>query len=191
MNPSTGRTAPHVLGIDPGSVDTGLVVRCGLDVLAHVTVHRDRDEDADDGTRGVGVGPIYLGAIAETARQLVHEHAVEHVGAESVVAPNPHVRRRDGDSKINPAAVIAAGLVLGHLLAVWPNLVRVPPGRNGSSPLSAYPLVLVSDRERALGLNRIGKGGKLRHVRSAYDVAGSTIPLARQRASLHAAQRAS
>lgn len=190
MNPSTARTGPPtVLGVDPGGRWTGILVRRGVDVLAHVTVTRDTDEDADAGTRGVGVGPAYVADVCIAAAELADVHAVDLVAVESVVAPNPHVNRRNGKATTNPTGALGAAMVYGAILRDWPAAVIVAPAGNGSLPLSAYPPELVSDQERRRGLNRIGDG-KLRHVRSAYDVAGRGPLYARQRASLHAVRHA-
>jgi len=77
--------------------------------------------------------------------------------------------------------------VLGAVLNEVPlhdaveRLVVVPPGRNGSGPMAAYPAKL---RPKA------GKGrgrDNLRHERSAWDVAGAARMIVRIRESVHPA----
>lgn len=180
MNASTGRTAPRVLGIDPGDTDTGLCVRADREVLAQLTIHRVSEESF--GGRGIAVGPRYVAQVLAAVAGLVDEHAPELVACESVVEPNPHVNRRNGRSLTKVGPILGASVVLGAITAAYPEVVWVPPGKNGSMPLFAYPAELVTDHERRHGLNRIG-GGSLRHVRSAFDVAGQARTFARMRAS--------
>jgi hypothetical protein len=192
VSAAQGRSRPGViLGIDPGGVDTGLVVRRGDTVLEQLVVHRAKDET---GPRGVGVGPDYLARAEHDVRKLIELHDVDLVGLEGVVRPNPHVKRKGRNVVTDPAPIIATAIVLGHLTAVAGSLgvaaVWVPPGKNGSLPLYAYPAELVSDAERRHGLNRVGDGGILRHARSAFDVAGTALVMSRLRASTPAIPRA-
>lgn len=182
MRPSDSRFL--VLGVDPGGVDTGMVVRECDQVVYQLVAHRAADET---GPRGVGVGPEYLRQLTDCLEHLVEVYGVHLVAIEGVVRPNPHVNRRNGRSVTDPGPIIATAIVLGHVhataTALGRDVVWVPPGRNGSLQLAAYPAQLVSDRERAKGLNRVGDSGILRHARSAYDVAGAGLLLARLRAS--------
>lgn len=172
------------LGCDPGSVDAGIVVRRGSEVLAHRTVHRAADED---GPRGIGVGPAHLTAVVNAMRELEAEFDPDLIGVEGLRPPNPHQRRRDGNSVINPRYLLGAAAGYGAVLVAFPKATIVPPGKNGSAFLGTYPLELVGPRERnSPGWQlRVGTG-KLRHVRSAWDIAGHTYMQAR----LYAAQQA-
>ena len=149
-----------VLGADPGSRDTGLVVRQSDRVLAHRVVSR-----AQDGP----VGP-YVADVVGVAREM-HELAVDAaeggrvlVGLEELVAPSPQLGRL---AKVEPLLVTAKAL--GALQSVWPDAVVVaqvsqPGVGHGQGPLARFPSVLVGARERS------GSGGVLRHARSAWDV---------------------
>lgn len=164
------------LGVDPGGAHTGLCVRRGSELLDHTVIDRVRDETYWD--RGVGVGPAYIREVIADAEALIFRHKRLSgftqdvtIVAEAVVAPSPHVSRRDGRSWVNPVGALGAGLVLGAVLGRWPDTIVVPPGQHGSKPLAAYPLQLSSPAEQRLGMNHVGTG-RLRHARSAWDIAG-------------------
>lgn len=173
----TGYRLPSgpVLGIDPGGKSTGLVVRDRSALLASAVVERAGDET---GTRGVQVGPAYVAEVLAVVAELVAEHAPTVVGVESVVRPNPHVNRRNGSSVIDVGPLLGASIVFGALAGAYPAAVWVPPGSNGSGPLAAYPSALVSAAEARHGVFRSGGGSKLRHARSAWDVAGRAALIA-------------
>lgn len=172
------------LGVDPGSKQTGIVVRRGADLLDHVTISRQADERA---RATVGLPASYLGSLRAAVAGLIDTHPVAVIAIEGVVRPNPHVNagRTRASNIIDPTPIIATAVVLGYLWALHPDAVIVPPGRNGSQPLLAYPRALVSKEETRLGMHRVG-GGKLRHARSAWDVAGSGALTARVQASKQA-----
>ncbi|KWW97382.1 hypothetical protein LI90_4354 (plasmid) [Carbonactinospora thermoautotrophica] len=174
-------TAPVVLGVDPGRRWTGLAVRSGAACLAHRVVERAGDEDG--GFRGVGVGPAYLAAVLAAVDELAAAHDVDLVAVEGVTRPSWHVRDRAGGARAaaDPTGVLGAAIVLGAVLGHRPDAILIPPGHNGDMPLYAYPAELVSPAERRNGMNRIGSG-LLRHARSAYDIAGQAILVARLRA---------
>lgn len=162
---------PTVLGVDPGGAATGLCVRRGPVVVGHGVV------EAPDALKGGAMlaSPEYLAAIRLDVLEAL-ARGIDGVAIEGVRKPNPHLNRRNGKSVIDPGPIIATGVVLGAVHEVVTGagipVVWVPPGKNGSQPLYAYPAELVSDAERRHGLNRVGDGGILRHARSAYDVAG-------------------
>lgn len=174
----------RVLGVDPGARDTGIVLRAG-DRLLHAETLTRAGEELFTG-RGPGVGPVHLGHLNRALdRVWADTGGWDLAGIECVVAPSPHVNRRNGNAVIDVRPLLAAAIVLGDLqrhLADLAPVVWVPPGHNGSGALASYPPQLVSDAERRHGLNRIGEGGKLRHVRSAWDVSGQASLLARQQA---------
>jgi hypothetical protein len=173
-----------VLGIDPGFRDAGVVAREGTRVLAHRTIHREVDEY---GAGAVGVGPRYLAQLVGAVASMKAEFDPVHIAVEGVKRPNPHVKRQNGKSIIDPTHIIATAAGYGAILGVWPEAIVIPPGSNGSAVLGAYPEELVSPAERrgAGWVLRVG-GGQLRHVRSAYDVAGLAFIHARVLASLQA-----
>lgn len=170
------------IGVDPGGRSTGVIaMTLGASgeylLLAHEVVTRDLDEDHIDGTRGVQVGPRYLAAVADAIAR-AHDTATRATGetprlaVETVVPPNPHVRRRDGNSLTNPRDALAAAMVYGAVLTIWPAAIRVPPAGHGSRMLALYPTELVTAAERRHGLDRAaGQASTMRHARSAWDIA--------------------
>lgn len=139
-----------ILGVDPGG-STGLVVRCGNDLLWHATVTGDW-EDVLDQLQDL---PPVAGFI-------------EAVAIEAVTAPRGFA---DGKkAPINPAPLITTATVAGAVAAwAWVGpipIVWIPPGHNGQGAMESYPAVLRPNRGK-------GKGhDALRHVRSSWDVAG-------------------
>lgn len=160
-----------VLAADPGGRWTGLCVRSGRDVLAHEVLTRDADED---GPRGIGVGPVYIGQVVDRYAELAAQYGVELRALEGLRKPNPHNRRRDGNSLIDVTGVLGAAAVYGGILRAYPDATVIPPDSHGSKVLGAYPLELVGPRERTGANWKLRTGtGTLRHARSAYDIAGA------------------
>ena len=93
------------------------------------------------------------------------------VALEAVLAPNVW---NNGDRVIlHPQAVMDTCTVAGHI-AGWATGQRlevewVRPGHNGQGFMGAYPGALRPTRGRGAGKDR------LRHVRSAWDVAGAAL----------------
>lgn len=142
-----------VVGVDPGAAATGVVVRRGAAVAAACLVHRG---DALDG---------YLAEVGAAVLGYRDDHQADMVAVEDTVPPEPHM------GLSNPAGIIGAAQVLGAVVALAPGAVLVPPAGWGAPVGSRvelcarYPLELIGPRER--------KGtGRLRHLRSAWDVAG-------------------
>ena len=106
----------------------------------------------------------YLAEVIDAARDLIYRGAeaggcAPIVAVEDLVEPNPHL------GLSNVKGLMDTAQVLGALRAHF-DVVLVAPGGNGSAPLQTYPAELVGDNEP--------KGtGKLRHARSAWDVAGA------------------
>ena len=148
---------PAIIGVDPGGVETGIVLRRGDELLWHATiVERDPQAHVNAITRALHHGFLTVGLDVTVA-------------VEDVTEPNPHM------GLTNVKGLIGTARILGAVMGFYPCTILVPPGRNGSGPLSAYPLALRPTR----GSGR-GRDG-LRHVRSAWDVAGAAAVLLRQR----------
>lgn len=148
-----------VVGVDPGGRNTGVVVRDGQHCSHGVVVTR----------RGDGVFPDaeYLTQVCEAVAEAITIAGMEAVVAiEGVVNPNPHM------GLSNPGGIIAAAMVLGAVLTRWPEAVVVRPGGHGSGAIELYPPTLVGARER-------NGAGKMRHARSAWDIAGVGAVVAR------------
>lgn len=156
-----------VLGVDPGAKDTGICVVRGREVLASETVTTAGEwfpADCD-----------YLQEVVATIiRRLGHyvPGEIALVAVETITKPNWHMGR--GGAAANPTALLATAQVLGAVLAhPWPvPIVTVRPNKNGSQPLGTYPPELVSAAERRATNWQLKIGtGKLKHQRSAFDVA--------------------
>lgn len=177
-----------VVGVDPGSRDTGIaVVDVGPTIaytvptlLASFTVHRP-----DDGSDLLEVPSGYLqdvnAAILSALRPGGHPVSsrlaelipgrppAELIAVERVTRPSWQVRRGStsgrGGAAADPTGIMATAIVLGAILGrAWTvPLVAVAPKGNGKLlPLTAYPEPLATN----------GKGhDKRRHERAAYDVA--------------------
>ncbi len=150
------RTAPVVIGVDPGGATTGVVARRGSDVLAACSI-----SSSDHETLGAYLEEVLVAVVGYR-----DTHAAAGVAVEDALPPNPHL----GIS--NPAGIIAAAKVLGAVVGLIPDAVIVRPGRHGAPAANRrelearYPAELIGARET--------KGtGALRHVRSAFDVAGA------------------
>jgi len=153
-----------VLGVDPGATNTGLVLRKDDLVVDVATVVRPKDETDVD----------YLKRV-RTELLVIARHNNQPgflVGVEAVKAPKAFINGRMKFTDPGPAigTALVAGLLVGLALQLGWHVVLVPPMRNGSSPLSSYPARLVGEREKS-------GGGKLRHARSAYDVAGAAAQM--------------
>lgn len=166
-----------ILAIDPGARETGIAVVEFDDrgtggrgkLIASATVR-----SADTGTY-LPVPDEYLAAVQYAVTSAV-EAGVRVAAIEDTKPPNWHM----GRAAYSPDALIAtaqvAGWCRGYLSAApldRPPLM-VPPHGNGAGPLGSYPSELVSATERRDPTWRVRVGGakaKLRHERSAYDVA--------------------
>lgn len=145
-----------LLGVDPGGRTTGWCVTDG-----------DQPVAADVVDRGEEPMHEYAYGVASLVRSLAHDHDVGLVCVEGLVGVTPHVR----DRPISPTGLLQASCVFGAVMALLtdgaldgPRCEVVRPGGHGSKPLLAYPSSLVGARET--------KGtGRMRHARSAYDVA--------------------
>lgn len=168
-----------VLGVDPGAVDTGLVLVDTSDthngqpsLLGSWTINR-AGRGKDGGL--LPVNPEYLAEVLDHVQALIDSNSPPRlVGVEGVKRPNWHA----GGAAANPEAILATAVVFGAVLGHLPTnrgltFVEIPPGKNGSGALVSYPPALVSDSERRRPSWRLSAAGagKLRHERSAYDVA--------------------
>ena len=138
-----------VVGVDPGAKETGIVLIRRSKLLKACTITRPN---------GTGIPePDYLTEIIDTITGYTTPDTV--ISAESLVAPNPHM----GLTSVTP--LLAAAVVLVAILHTWPDTLLIRPNKNGSRPLSTYPPELRPTRGKGKGTD------KLRHVRSAFDVA--------------------
>lgn len=155
-----------VIGIDVGARNTGLVAVDKTVVVAKATVTNDGEL--------LPIPQDYVDAVVKVVRYWQGLYGDVVVGVEGVNRPSWHVQKQaKRGAASNPTALLGTAVLLGAVMGVFPECVVVPPAGNGSGALGAYPDVLVSARERAgVGWElKVGSGGKLRHERSAYDVA--------------------
>lgn len=156
-----------VLGVDPGSPGksggTGLVLVDRRRLLDFAVV---QDRDVDLGRRATVVSWEMQELLADRLDRIAaasHPGEVDLVAVEDIASPGGHARGRGGHI-INPRYLLAAAVQAGVAIE-WARhngypVVLVPPAGNGDAPALAYPDELTTT-----------KTGKIRHARSAYDVA--------------------
>lgn len=161
-----------LIGIDPGARDTGIIAIFDGTRVVSESVHNE--------------GPLlpltwsYISQVGRCVDALIDEAEGDAViKIEGVTAPNWHVAK---DAKrgaaTNPTGLLGTAQMLGALMGWYgEDAVIVPPRGNGSKPLGAYPLELVSKGERRTKGWELRVGtGKMRHVRSAWDIAHYEVP---------------
>ena len=175
------------VGVDPGARSTGINARLGADPLAWQIVEPTEDETE------VGPGAHYLSLVLDMVREVVwtayrdpsmdRSRTPWSPAVEGVRRPNPHLNRRNGKATTDPTAIIGTAMVLGAVLAQYPDAVIVPPGSNGSGALASYPVELVTPAERRLLAKDpamvAGQRAAIRHARSAWDVSLRAEEIAR------------
>lgn len=163
------------VGVDPGGRDTGIVLRHAGRAVGAYVVTRTGPPGADLDDWAEGDWDAYLGEVLGTVDQLLDVARRLDGGQPGAVAVeglrNPGGRRHGKVDPVRPIDLAAAGVVLGAVKAAHPTATVVAPGGHGSGPLLAYPPELVGDREKA-------GSGRLRHARSAWDVAAAAEHLA-------------
>lgn len=143
-----------VIGVDPGGASTGIVVRLGDRLLDWALVERAEPEEFD----------AYLGRVMTEITTAGNDRPHALLAVEDLNHPNPHLGLANVEGLMATAQVL--GAIRRHATRTYLRLVLVPPGRHGSAPLQSYPRELVGERERA-------GTGRMRHLRSAWDVAGA------------------
>lgn len=169
-----------VVGVDPGALETGVVVcragdRTGELVFGSArTVKRIKGE-------ALPVPDVYFADVVRGMESLIFPVAAQGgmtrlvIGVEMVHAPT--FAPRSKFTMIDPGPLIATGEVAAFVLAWWrqraDRVYQVPPGNNGKSPYGSYPDELVTAQERHAKDWRTRQAGQgtLRHERSAFDCA--------------------
>ena len=158
-----------IVGVDPGQRSTGIVTRDGAELLAHLVVEA---EDSWELGRYIAV----VTEAVHTQWWLVEDRALRagppRIAVEDVTRPN--VWHQGKRQLLDPTAAIETAKVMGAIVGRWPRAVVVAPAGNGKSPLAAYPPELVGPRETTRS------GGRRRHARSAWDIAGAGAKLLEQ-----------
>lgn len=148
----------YVLGVDPGSAHVGICVRTlRTGSLVEAAVLDRTTEDLIE----------WCLQVANRVAEIVVAHEAprfDAVGVEETRRPNPHL------GLSNPQAIIDTAWVAGAVATTLAAATRlapviVPVSRHGSGPRGAYPEQLWGPREKQ-------GTGRLRHARSAFDIAG-------------------
>lgn len=151
-----------VLGIDPGARYTGIIVR-------------DNDEPIYS---AIFVRPVDMGSTdwaLESVRlslEVYETYQPTHVALEGISDPKGFYKGQQ--AAINPKDIIRTGVVLGALVATWPEAIIVDPGGNGDRHESFYPDALNGRRPKTLAGSNKGANTR-KHEKSAYDVAGKAM----------------
>lgn len=155
------------IGVDPGARTTAVVAvdTATHEPLALVLVRNTGDL--------LPLPADYLRAVTTDVARMAADHDAELVRVEGVNRPNWHIGGKAKGAATDPTGLLGAAQVLGAVVATAHIPVEIiPPGRNGSAPMGAYPAALVSTGERRTpGWETRTGTGQLRHARSAYDVA--------------------
>ena len=161
------RSSPGwVVAVDPGAKATGVVVRSSDELAYGTTAVRDRDETVEQYAAGV------VNLVAGITERFVETFDGRPlVAIEAVLAPN--VWNNGQRVVLHPQSVMDTCTVAGHI-AGWATAQRlkvewVRPGHNGQGFMGAYPAELRPTRGIGAGRDR------LRHLRSAWDVAGTAM----------------
>jgi len=149
------------IGVDPGAARTGLVAMRVEQYVGHALVKRDAEQAVWPYIDHVVI--VCAALIADTSSD---EDVNYTLAIEDVVAPRYYGGAKDGRPRVtDPAPLLDTAKLIGALMMAWrKNAVLIAPGNHGGNPLGAYPKQLRSPREKR-------GAGKLRHCRSAWDVA--------------------
>ena len=162
-------TPQHVIGIDPGARTTAIIIidtNCNPRKLSLIK---------NDGDL-LPLPTSYITDIITEIHAYLKEYSHATVAIEGINRPSWHVAsNHKRGSAADPTGLLGTAMILGALLSHFPDATIVQPNKNGSKTLGEYPLELSSPQERKHTDWQIRIGtGKLRHARSAYDIA-STI----------------
>lgn len=149
-----GPVSRFTIGVDPGSRETGIVARQGRDLLGHQVVRRTTKDRFPD----VCYIDEVLCAIWRFGK--LPDARGGLLAIEGVEPPNPHL------GMSNPTGVMGTSIVLGAVMGEFRHspVVLVEPAAHGQAPLRTYPPELIGEKERR-------GAGRLRHCRSAWDIA--------------------
>jgi hypothetical protein len=148
-----------VIGVDPGHRETGIVVCFGAELVEHAVIVRKGEGMPDQEY----LDRVIAAMTEMRRRSLASGQPAPLVGLEGVQAPNPHA------GMTNPTGIIGTAVVFGWVWRAFPDAIIVRPQSAGKGPIGAYPDELHPTRGDGRGRD------KLRHCRSAYDIALATL----------------
>lgn len=155
-----------VLAIDPGSRNTGIVVRAGDRLLSWSLEVRQDNGRLPDGR--------YVTQVRRACVELLRRAGIDH-RARGYVVGVEGLAWWPGKDRRNETHLYGTAIVLGAILCRWPDAVVVDSGRGAASlhPLS-YPDAIRPP------VNGAGKD-RLNHVRAAWDHSHAAETLHHQR----------
>lgn len=157
-------TGKQVLGIDPGSRYTGVIIRDEDTVLFSSILVRPKEMD-----------PLpWAVSVVEQIREIHLQFPDAKVAIEGISDPKGYNRGKR--APINPRDIMRAAAVAGGCAVAFPNSVIIAPGGNGSQDISQYPDCLIGRRPKDLPGTNKGAGTRS-HEQSAFDVAGKAASL--------------
>lgn len=155
----------RVLGVDPGGQNTGVtLVDVTLELCSGRVLERGDQQPIHDYATAVAREVTELATGQHAIAEGMGTKPVTLIGVEGLNRVTPQMGKRPIDLYPTVEAGIVLGACFGMLRARGLHVAWVPPGGHGDNPLRTYPSQLIGAREK--------KGtGRLRHARSAYDVA--------------------
>jgi hypothetical protein len=159
-----------VLGVDPGGRTTGLCLCDGRTVIDWSLIERHPKDAFETYIQAVDYGVTWH--IHSAHKYDDNFDWAPPVAVEDLVDPNPHL----GITAVR--GLLYTAQVIGAIRATF-DVTMIRPGGHGSNLLKSYPPELVGPKEGAAGK------GKMRHVRSAFDVAQAYAMTARLEARRH------
>lgn len=154
------------IGIDPGSRTTAIILIDNKQKPVKLSLVKNDGEL-------LPVPADYIQGAINELRDYVTQNPDATIAVEGITRPNWHLAtEHKRGSAANPTGLLGTAMLLGAIISHYPDAVIIPPNKNGSKPLVAYPDELISPHEKKHPdwKTRVGTG-KLRHARSAYDVA--------------------
>lgn len=160
----------YVIGIDPGSVDTGIVIINTQTLSPTYATTLSRNTKTGD------ISPVtYARTVCQQVNTIIKTHIPPNtlfgIGIEGVEDPKGY--HRGIKSPINPKHIIRTAVTAGALAIQFPTACIIRPRGHGSKPKDQYPPALQGRRTPDLPDSETV--GSRRHEQSAYDIALETL----------------
>ena len=169
-----------IVGVDPGARNTGLTLLEFPQMGGHRSTLHESHTIENAASDFLPLDSDYVGRVKAEISELTWHATTSDVliAIEGVTRPTWNNAGRFGGAAIDPGPLLSTAMLVGVLDGAftergWPILI-VPPNHHGGGALASYPESLVSDAEKRRRNWQATVGGdkaKLRHERSAYDVA--------------------